>query len=145
MKCLSCEIVWADPKNKYTKDVCPFCKAELPKFYVEHKIHISNGFDILENGVLFRYLGEGGDIVVPEGVVEIGYGAFAYCRNLTSINIPDSVSKISSWAFYGCSGLLSVELPKSLTSIEDCAFMRCESLPNLTIEPTIILGNRVFE
>ena len=36
------------------------------------------GFEI-ENGVLKRYVGFGGDVTVPEGVTNIGGGAFHNC------------------------------------------------------------------
>ena len=32
---------------------------------------------IIENGVLTKYVGLGGDIVIPDGVTAIGTGAFA--------------------------------------------------------------------
>ena len=33
---------------------------------------------VIENGVLKKYTGKGGDIVIPEGVTGISYGAFPY-------------------------------------------------------------------
>lgn len=38
-------------------------------------------------------------VVIPEGIKEIGRGAFARCPNLTDINIPSSVNIIGSGAF----------------------------------------------
>ena len=35
----------------------------------------SNDF-IIENGVLKKYTGNGGDVVIPDGITEIGSGAF---------------------------------------------------------------------
>lgn len=40
-----------------------------------------------------------GDVVIPEGVTEIGYSAFQNCRNLTSITIPSSLKTIGKAAF----------------------------------------------
>ena len=38
---------------------------------------MSNASDfIIENGVLRKYVGPGGDVVIPEGVTEIGIKAF---------------------------------------------------------------------
>ncbi len=50
------------------------------------------------------------DIVIPatyngKAVTSIGYGAFAYCSNLTSITIPASVTTIAERAFYSCDNL----------------------------------------
>ncbi len=58
-----------------------------------------------ENGVLTDYKGSGGDIVIPEGVTSIGWGAFDNCNNLTSITIPEGVTSIGESAFCGCSNL----------------------------------------
>ena len=39
---------------------------------------MSNASDfIIENGVLTKYIGPGGDVIIPEGVTEIGFKAFA--------------------------------------------------------------------
>ena len=46
---------------------------------------------VINEGVLEKYLGAGGDVVIPDGVEEIEAEAFAYCDGLTSVVIPDSV------------------------------------------------------
>ena len=52
---------------------------------------MSNASDfIIENGVLTKYVGPGGDVVIPEGVTEIRYWAFDGCENLKSVFIPKS-------------------------------------------------------
>ena len=44
---------------------------------------MSNANDfIIENGVLIKYVGPGGDVVIPDEVVEIGEGAFAAHNNI---------------------------------------------------------------
>ena len=57
-----------------------------------------------------------GELVIPseiEGlpVTSIGRGAFAYCRDLTSINIPDGVTSIGGAVFIACESLQSVTIP----------------------------------
>ena len=42
---------------------------------------------------------------IPDGVTEIGWGAFKGCTSLTSLDIPDSVTKIRKDAFKGCKKL----------------------------------------
>ena len=55
---------------------------------------MSNTSDfIIENGVLTKYVGPGGDVVIPEGVTEIGEGAFVGYME-TSIHVPGSVASI---------------------------------------------------
>ena len=38
---------------------------------------------VIENGVLTKYNGPGGDVTIPEGVTEIGGSAFDGCKKLT--------------------------------------------------------------
>ena len=56
---------------------------------------MSNASDfVIENGVLKRYAGKGGDVVVPDGVVEIGNSVFEGWGAITTLTIPDSVQSI---------------------------------------------------
>ena len=82
----------------------------------------------IENGVLVKYTGKGGDVVIPEGVTSIEDDAFRYCENLTSVKISDSVTSIGDLAFGGCKNLTSVTIPDSVTSIGDGAFSGCDGL-----------------
>ena len=74
---------------------------------------------VIENGVLKEYKGQGGDVVIPEGVKSIGDSAFEYCKSLTSIVIPESVTSIGDSAFWRCSSLTSVVIPEGVKSIGD--------------------------
>ena len=55
----------------------------------------------IENGVLKKYTGSGGNVVIPDGVTTIGDYAFWNCSSLASITLPDSVTTIGNWAFSG--------------------------------------------
>jgi len=68
---------------------------------------------------------------IPQNVKRIGEGAFAYCKNLTSITIPYGVTSIEFQAFYQCTGLTSITIPSSVTSIGKMAFYSCEHLEKL--------------
>ena len=48
---------------------------------------------VIENGVLKQYTGPGGDVVIPEGVTEVGRWAFNDCIGLTGVTIPAGVRK----------------------------------------------------
>ena len=83
---------------------------------------------IIENGILKKYIGLGGDVVIPEGVFVIGDGAFRYCSRLTSITIPAGVTSIGNNAFELCQSLTSIIIPDSVTSIGWNVFSGCNNL-----------------
>lgn len=86
-----------------------------------------SGFEIT-GGVLTKYTGPGGDVVIPDGVTEIGSSAFANCGTLTSVVIPEGVTKIGDKAFNGCYNLTSVTLPATLKTLGKNVFDYCSSL-----------------
>ncbi len=87
----------------------------------------SKDFDI-ENGVLTKYTGSNGDVVIPEGITSIGDNAFSGCSSLESITLPEGVTSIGWGAFRDCSSLKSITLPEEVTSIGESAFSGCAHL-----------------
>ena len=86
-----------------------------------------------------------GEIVIPNGVTSIGYGAFSYYTNLTSVTIPNSVTSIGSSAFCYCTNLTSVTIGNSVTSIGEEAFYDCSSLTSMTIPNSVTsIGRYAF-
>ena len=54
---------------------------------------MSNASDfVIENGVLKKYVGPGGDVVIPDNVKEIGYETFKGCKALSSVTFGSHVS-----------------------------------------------------
>jgi hypothetical protein len=100
---------------------------------------------VIENGVLKKYQGQGGDVVIPEGVTSIGDSAFTGCSSLTSVVIPEGVTSIGDCAFWGCRSLTSVVIPEGVTSIGDWAFKYCSSLASVVIpEGVTSIGKDAF-
>lgn len=62
----------------------------------------------------------GGKLVIPNGVREIGYRAFDKTK-ITSVDIPDSVTSIGKEAF-AHNNLTTVNIPNSVTEMGDGAF-----------------------
>ena len=84
----------------------------------------SDGF-VIDEGVLSRYYGPGGEITVPDGVTEIGLLAFAEREDITRITLPESLTVIGLQSFWECTGLKEITLPKSVHTVYTSSFMHC--------------------
>lgn len=85
----------------------------------------------IENGVLTKYNGKGGDVTIPNGVTQIGDRAFYNGKNVT---IPSSVTTIVS-AFINCESLTDIFCGGSKEQWNAIDFMGDidEALANATI------------
>lgn len=79
-----------------------------------------------------------GDIVIPEGVEEIGAGAFQNCVNIESVTLPSTLRIIGKQAFSGCTNLKSINLVEGLTEMGNRAF-ESTGLTSITIPSTLKL------
>ena len=102
------------------------------KKLVKESISVEGDFEI-EDDILYRYRGKGGDVVIPNSVKCIEDNAFFACIRVTSATIPDGVTSIGASAFEDCSGLTSVTIPDSVRVIWNSAFSKCRSLTSIII------------
>jgi len=100
-------------------------------------------YRVSENQVTITgYNGPGGAVFIPatiEGlpVTRVGYRAFYYNENITSVVIPEGVLFISQDAFNGCSSLASVVFPDTLTTIESFSFQDCGAMASIFIPASV--------
>ena len=90
-----------------------------------------------EDGVLFNKnktmliyfpTAKTGSYIIPNSVTNIEFGAFGYCRGLTSVTIPNTVTYIGGYAFEDCDNLTYIIIPESVTEIKQDAFRSCNTL-----------------
>jgi hypothetical protein len=74
---------------------------------------------------------------IPQSVEHIGEVAFANCVALTSVYIPESVVGIDNSAFHSCYNLTSVTLPSALKTIEWSTFEGCSKLAGVVIPESV--------
>ena len=95
----------------------------------------SNEDFFVYDGVLVEYVGNGGDVVIPNnlGIKEIGEKAFFDNTSIKSVIIPEGITKIGDKAFEGCTLLKTVDLPYSLTELGSGVFRLCEMIEKIVI------------
>ena len=90
------------------------------------------------NGVLYinnhliqadEYLS--GKYTVKSGTKTIADSAFSFCESLTDVVMPEGVVNIGSYVFDGCSSLKSITIPISVKSIGDDILSDCTSLTDV--------------
>lgn len=77
-----------------------------------------------------------GSLIIPEGVKEIGSGAFDGCINLTgTLSLPSTLEVIENFAFDLCGFTCELLLPQNLNSLGFKAFFGCRGLYGNLILP----------
>ena len=97
------------------------------------------------NVVIARYIGEGGEVVIPdtvmyEGVeypVSIINGKAFTMSNITKITLGANIASISDRAFRDCDLLEEIVFNDKITRIGYSAFYGCDVLPSVTIPSNI--------
>ena len=79
------------------------------------------------------YLGERGELVIPDGVEVIEDEAFKDCSWIPGIQMGGGVRKIGARAFEGNSSLTTLRLPDAIEEIGDNAFLDCNKLRSVKL------------
>ena len=76
------------------------------------------------------------NIVIPEGVEEIGKLAFQNIHTIKSVQLPNSLKKIGNQAF-AATGLVALRIPEGVKEIGLAAFFNSRSLRSISIPSTM--------
>lgn len=77
----------------------------------------------IENGILKKYKGKGGKVIIPREIKIVGEEAFCENNNIVEIVFEEGVEEIASFAFRRAKSLKKVDFPQSLKKIGYGAFL----------------------
>lgn len=104
---------------------------------IEIPDYFSTGTLPSDNTRLTGYNSVEKDVVIPNGITEIGENVFKR-EDIKSIIMSDTVTKIGDNAFMECASLESVTLSKNLTDIGHWAFGNCTVLEKITLPKSVV-------
>lgn len=91
----------------------------------------------IHRDVLVEYYGAGGDVIVPDGVREIGTSAFEGTA-VSTVKLPGTVRVIGAFAF-NKTAISAIELPASVRKVERYSFAQTEKLES------VLIGNEALD
>ena len=108
-------------------------------------LKLSAGLTKIEKLSFAHMYGLRTEVVIPEGVTEIGESAFS-CSYMPSVRLPSTLKKIEKQAFMYAHNLTKITLPYGLETIGDEAFSGCHPR-NAVVLPASIksIGKKAFD
>lgn len=104
---------------------------------------IENASDpLIINNILIKHDTAEGEVVIPDGIVNIVDEAFANNANITSVVIPESVTSIGHCAFERCSNLRHVEIKGNIENVGNAIFLHTQFADEAS-QPIIISNTLV--
>ena len=108
------------------------------------KLIVENGFTVVD-GVLVCYKGIAKDVIVPEGVTELGKYVFQGCAYMETLTLPEGLIKLGDGAINSCNSLRSIKFPDSLSDIgtDSLSFNKSLECLDIPVNVTRIRQNAV--
>ena len=106
-----------------TSCLTAFERLEIPSTIDGHKV------TAIADGVFFNY-SAATEVIISDGITQIGKSAFEHCTSLKSVSIPASVERLGDKAFNDCAKLEKIEISdgSALKYIGLNAFSGCRAL-----------------
>lgn len=112
------------------EDMAAFIKLEVGGWWTGSPMH--NGADLYLKGELVK------DLVIPEGIENVGYCKFSNCTSIESITMPSTMKVAGQYSFSNCPNLKYVDMSRSsLELIDLLAFVNDESIVEITLPSTL--------
>ncbi len=93
-----------------------------------------------------RHHGAFEEVIIPEGVEEIGRSAFANDEILITVDLPSTLRIVGEMAFQGCHRLVLTRLPEGVEEIRSCAFAATPAITSFRFpEKLHVLGEGAFK
>lgn len=84
-------------------------------------------------------------VTLPESLTKLGNSVFSNCPTLGSMTIPEACTELGTDLFAGCHGLKNVKLPAAITYLPDGILSNCSGLEYYEIPAAVTgIGNRCF-
>lgn len=89
---------------------------------------------------------DGSNLIIPEGITEIGRNLFRNCKQLSRVTLPSTLNSIGDMAFCE-SGLTSITIPCKVEKIGSYAFALCKELSDIDFQlpsSLVTIAERAF-
>lgn len=84
-------------------------------------------------------------VVLPSTVKKIGECVFFYCKNLKDVVLSDGIAHLGPNMFQECDGLVSIKVPNGIKGISSGCFLGCRCLTNIVLPENLeFIGDDAF-
>ena len=97
----------------------------------------SSQFTVNSEGVLVKYTGDDKEVIIPQNVKSIGFGAFMEHSEIEKIILPNDLEVIDEYAFYSCTSLKEIIIPDKVNRIGRLAFGDCSKCTRIHLGTSV--------
>lgn len=67
-------------------------------------------------------------VIINEGITEVGANAFQGCSNLKEVQLPESLKTLNGYSFGICNQLTEIYIPSGVEALDSMSFTQCSNL-----------------